>query len=110
VILEVTQADIDGATPGSVGDCPIARAAKRTTGNDDVVFGDDYGEWLLGIGGRMYEAPEEAGEFACRFDRHKSVVPRTFKFPDEEYVMEEYDDDDDESEEADPEHMEGDPA
>lgn len=89
----VTQADIDGATPGSPCDCPVARAAKRATGDDDMMFYEEGDGWILDIGGDLYEAPREAGRFAVAFDAGEGVGPESFEFPDEPVVHEEEDED-----------------
>lgn len=99
--IEVEQRDIDGAIPGDVGDCPVTRSAKRITGNDDVIFYDEWGDWFLEIGGDRYAAPYDAGSFARWFDARELVSPATFVFPDEPTENEEDCDaeEDDENEE-----------
>jgi hypothetical protein len=66
--IDVTQElDIDGATPCSPCNCPIARAARRA-GLTNATFGGRYLKWSEGVVVHSVLAPEEARIFAKAFD------------------------------------------
>lgn len=73
-VITVLQSDIDNGKRRDWFQCPIALAAGRDL-NKEYVGVSNY----LTIGMRDYPLPEEAIQFALRFDGGQPVEPFKFK-------------------------------
>lgn len=83
MLISVTQGDIERGYQGSPSSCPIARAIRRHVGreNMDIMVRPCglTGRWMAGY--RLRQTvwiPEEAGDFAHRFDNGDPVQPFSF--------------------------------
>lgn len=73
--VQVTQEDITRGRRCNAGDCPIARAIRRITLEQDV-FVVAYAAY---VGGERYSLPTEAIKFVWDFDMDHPVDPLKFK-------------------------------
>lgn len=96
LVIQVEYQDIAASTPGDLL-CPIARAANRALGRDDLVFdfprrcrnprntmwylcpSSQHGKAPVALAKLGAEAPREACEFAADFDDSKLVSPLRFQ-------------------------------
>lgn len=74
MLIEVTQADIDGGTHGACESCPIQRAISRAIpGRTVYVFGR-----TCEIGGRVIPLPTNVRAWITSFDYCEAVQPFSF--------------------------------
>lgn len=82
--IEVTQKNIDEATPGSPCNCPIALALKDINPNCNprIINGDI--SFMTNNGKTKYSTPlsYEASRFVCNFDEGQQVRPMQFNILD----------------------------
>ena len=77
ITIEVTQADIDCGKEGNVGECPIARAARRLPGFEDARVG--HVTLSSDKNGVYYRLPAAAVHFVQTFDAGLTTEPFTFE-------------------------------
>jgi hypothetical protein len=75
VILEVTQADVDGATKNDPKNCAMAKALERTHLADGAIIGIGVSYLIKGTEAVRYTTVPTVAREMVSFDRHKDFAP-----------------------------------
>jgi hypothetical protein len=92
--ITVTQEDLACGTPGDPASCPVARAVRRATGEEDVrVFMRGVTIWQLDettVAGRRikkaYKNSERLTDFIMKVDSCRAVKPASFLLRESELI------------------------
>ena len=79
MIIKVTQKDIDNALPTNGYNCAVARALKRTLGNNTDLY---VSTRSMVINEQVLDSPDHVVDFIKRFDNCEAVKPMSFVIPD----------------------------